>query len=704
MNRFFSSIRWSVLGLLIALVLFCGLLHVSASFGEMKPARERTVSWKRIADLPIRSMEGIDCDRDQDIFKSKTSENGLAINRFPLPSVSHVALHIEPIEAFDYQDFALFYWGADQPPEDGWTLANSHDILRGTPVDDGKGWIIVWHLPRPIVAGWFRLPAHASFRFRGLDVTAEPVIRADGTLDLAPMFVKGLGIVMVTSLILLLLQRWPKPWTLDAVLVKKVLILGLIPAYATMIFVFPPFQGPDEYLHWRHALERCRPDPFGEICLHNLYEISGANCLPFKTENQLPAQFLRGDPGDREPDKERETKVTYGTWFSHPFVWLVGVWFPRVETVREAFVFYYLCRTLPAIVLFVILWLANQRGLVPYTALVFLSFPLVMEQLTVVSSDTVVNLGTLLAALLFQSAWRRPSWQKTWVLWFLIAAVVLAKPPIYVGLCALPILVTPWRSMPRKRVWMPALSIVVVAAAIVGGYFAWQYGLRQMHGGGEGPSPSAKTIDFLLTRHGLHHFERLCRDTLIHRLHYWHGWYEPLGWLDTGLSGYHEALIDASFLLALGFDALYFAPAILGWIGRHYRLAAALWRGVPQDVTVKYMWDIVSSYFQLLMVIGLVLGGFLIVGILTCLIMYILYTEPGGKTLYGVQTRYFFPVGLLAMFLPLCLVDSPLDKQWPSARFAWLSSVIATFALSVLAWLWLARQIELTLDLLVRYW
>ncbi len=560
-------------------------------------------------------------------------------------------------------------------------------------------WTIVWHLPEPALAVSIRLPSDAFFRFRGLDFTANPAARADGTLDYSWMLIKGLAVALVTALVLLLVQRWPPGWTVDAILVKKVLILGLIPAYATMIFLLPPFQGPDEYHHWKHVLQKCRPDPYNEICLYNLYEITGADRLKHNTSIQLPPQFLRSDAGGRLVATEPDPYVTYGTWFSHPFMWLVAWWFPRVETTREALFFLYLCRTLPAIVLLAVLWLANCKGNGPYTALVFFSLPLVMEQFTVVSSDTVPNLGALLAALLFQSAWRKPGWGLVRLSWFLAAAITLAKPPIYAGFVLLPIFATPWRSIPYKRFWVVPAILLILWGAIL----AWQYGLSLLNGG-ERDSTGAGNVALLQTWAGLNRFARLCADKLVVLLHYWQGWYQPLGWLDTGLSDFHHKLITAAFFLALGFDALDYAGRFFRWLGRHYLLARALFRGSDPANSETYIWDILGGYLQALMVVGIVAVNFLAIGVTDCLINFILYTQPTEEIIYGVQTRYFFPAGILAIFLPLCLIASPPDKQPTASRFPWFAPLIATLALSAFLWLWLARQIELTVDLLTRYW
>ena len=705
MKRLPRGVHWSVLVIAIALVICFAASRLLAGRNLRSNADGRTVAFKNLASLPIERLDEIECDKEANLLKALKAENGLVLKRLPLPSVSHLILRVEPRLPFDYHDFVLFYYPAGGNPELEGTIRSAYDAVRGAAsVRNGK-LTVVWNLPRPIVRGWFRLPVRADFKFDSLDLTMDLDAESGGVADYWLTFLKWFSPALVTFFILLLIQRlWPA-FVLDAILVKKILILGLIPGYVTIVFFLPPFQGPDEHLHWKCALESCRPHPFKEICLHDLDKITiESSLLPHNPENQVSPQMLRSDPGNAQPDHTPESKVTYATPFSHPFVWLVGLWFPRVETVREALFFYYLCRVLPVIVLFAILWITNQKGLMPYSALVFFSFPLVMEQMTVISSDTVPNLGAVVATLVFQAAWRRTNWWLVALLWFLAIAITLAKPPIFAGFFLLPLLATPWRQVPYKRFWFP-VAVVLVAA---GTWLALQYGLSLTHGGGERPEKMAKMIDFLQTRHGWHHFERLCKNLLIDRLNAREGWYLPLGWLDTGLSDYHRALIGTSFLIALGLDLLTWLGPFIGWLRRNFVLLrtalSPAGEGQEKVAVIDALWSITCDTWVLLMVIILVVVNFLFVGVVDCLINYIIYSEPWESVIYGVQMRYFFPVGILALFLPFCLFATPPDRKPATGRFALLTSLIPIAAASLLPWLWLARQIELTIDLLVRYW
>ncbi len=630
----------------------------------------RTARFETLSSLPLDGSSGVQLDHAAQTISTDTKPS-LVLGSFPISAVNHLILRVQAESPFSYSDFVLHY----QPNGDQQQPPASYHTARGVPNAAGTELTVVWHLPTAIDKGILYLPEHAALRFQSLELTCGPDRE---TLDLLPpgqTTCKFLAIAFVAWVMFLTVQQfWPSPGV-NAILVKKVLIVGLIPAYGSMIFLLPPFQGPDEDRHWKDALGRYRHDPLQEIVLYNLPDLLGTDTLPFRTANHYSAVFLRKAPAERCPDPVVD-RITYTTTLTYPFVAPIAWLVPRAQTMREALLFYYLCRILPVAVLFIVLWLANRQGQLPYTALVFLSFPLVMQQFTVISSDTAPNLGTLIAALLFARGCQHRDRKLVLCLWLLCALITLAKPPIYAGMLLLPLMLTPLGGILRSKVFL-SLAITGLLVGLMMVYFGWERWLEWFRHPAPPPLDPETQLRLLGSHRGQMRFLRASCTVLTDLLQSWQGWFQPLGWLDTALSAYHQQLIILSILAAIPFDILEYAPG--WWAGARTRA----WQ------TAKIL--VVAAVIVLSMAFGV------------CFLMYVWATPPWTRHI-NFQVRYFFPAALLLLFVHVAILPNRLDQSPLADQRVSVRRLLHGAALSLFPLLWVARQIELTVDLLARYW
>jgi hypothetical protein len=198
--------------------------------------------------------------------------------------------------------------------------------------------------------------------------------------------------------VLVLVAQWLWEFRIREATAKSVAIGCLTLSGPLMLFLLPPFQGPDEPAHWRAALLRYRPGSPQEIALFNLPEILDTHRLRFVTEEKMNAATLRRTADDAPPPLEMP--VTYAGFVSYPSVALVSFFFPSVRTLHESLLFYYLCRAIPFMLLIGLLYYVHRRYHLPCTFIWFLSLPLVLQASIVITADTLVNIGIIVAVLL----------------------------------------------------------------------------------------------------------------------------------------------------------------------------------------------------------------------------------------------------------------------------------------------------------------
>lgn len=449
--------------------------------------------------------------------------------------------------------------------------------------------------------------------------------------------------------------------------VKSALCAALLVPGVTMIFLLPPFQGPDEIPHWKAALSMSRADPLAETALYNLSDSLDSKRLAFHVEIKMDPARLRNSSLERAPEPAA-LRISYTNPLSYPAVALVAAFFPRVTTLDEALLFYYLCRALPLVALLALLLHMNRRHDLPYTAWFLFGIPLVVQQSVVVTTDTLVNLGTVAAVALFLHARAATSRGPDALLW-LVCLLVSAGKPVAAGVLLLPLSRLPWGRVPRKSVALPAAA----AAAVVLGSIVVHLGMGMLRRGGglHGPDAIEAQLAGLATTEGVAAFARSW-SAAVWELHDPASWANPLGWLDTYLSPRHLALIRATGLVALALDAWTYAP----------RLAALR----EKKAHVAWIAAVTVAHAAFL---ALTMG----------LLLHLTWNLPGAERLGGLQARYFFPCAILALLLPLSLQGTAAPTE---TRLR--DTIAASAALGLLPLLLFARNVELAVDLLVRYW
>jgi hypothetical protein len=584
------------------------------------------------------------------------------------PAIRSLAFRFRLLRPLDVRPFMLFVTPAARPP-----LAATPvyvDQYRGIVRQDGADVKVTWHLPVAAASCRVRL-AVPTFSLLGFDLPAEPgplfrFVQIDVTEEAstprwedAPGSPLLLGRTLAAALLLaivLLGVGWVWPAARLTSGRARGLLVGMVGlSGVAMLCLFPPFQGPDEYLHWMTGLSWFRPDAGGEPALFNLSETLEARRVAFRPDRPFPPQALHAPPSAEGLQRE-DWVVHYATPVTYPAVGVVSLLFPHVETTSEALLFYYLCRALPLAVLVGLLALANRAGLMGYTALTFLASPLLLQQTVIITSDTLPNLGTVAACVLWAARLRRPDGRLTTALVAVCLATVAAKPPVYAGLLLLPLFFLPWRRVPYLKTGLAVVTAATLAAV-------WALGRGGVRAAATLTDPD-QLKDFLDRCRGLVEGSA----GLIE-------WFRPLGWLDTGLSERHEALIYASVAAGLALDLVTLGPGLARGLLRTPGRAAAL------------------ACTLLVNTAGAFLG--------MCFVMYVTYDHSGAGGIYGIQQRYFFPPLIAALLLPPALAAPPPDGGRGGGAPA---RAAAAVGLALMAVLLLARHVELIGDLLTRYW
>jgi uncharacterized membrane protein (DUF485 family) len=475
------------------------------------------------------------------------------------------------------------------------------------------------------------------------------------------------------------LQRvWPA-LALDVRGVKRLLIVGIVGSAAVTGLLIPPFQGPDEIAHWKLALSMYRVNAMHEWQAYSLPEILGAYALIFRPDIHLDSRNLRRVPEGFTPDMKPQDRkhYSYVRPHSYPVVAFVSSFFPRVHSLRQALLFFYICRFVPIALLGVMLLLLNRHLELPYAALFFFSLPLVLQQFTVVSPDTFLNLGTAAAAAIYIRLLDRPS--LTWLaaLWTLALLLVASKFTV-AAVLLLPLSVTPLGALRahRKSAIIGALLLVAIGIIalphLVGGV------LQAVRDTGvvrqRLPEVEAQIVA-VQSWGGLHMFARGYWK-LLRELGHVSAWSGPLGWLDAELDDHHVALIATFGLLAVLLDMERFGPRLVELVRRRWRRTLAF--------------------------TGIILASAFSITLLNAFLFYLMASPVASDVILSTQVRHYFPAAILAFVLAAALLrDAAPPADEPRPRWPRLAETWAVVGLSLLL---VARTTELAADLLVRYW
>lgn len=513
-----------------------------------------------------------------------------------------------------------------------------------------SGWRVVWRFPEPARKVRIALPAFSRLRVAGWEavVPIDPVSWTTSAWQKRVWRLGGL-VLAFTWAVLAAMILWPSavtPRTLDGFVL--VLTVG---SFLITVFLLPPFQGPDEPDHWRDALLRYRRNVLQEPWLYNLPEITGFGRVRWRAEARVSPTLFRASAAEFT-DVGEQKFVNYAWYHSYPAVAVVAWCFPRVETVSEALVFYYLCRLLPVLIIFSLLYWFWRWNRVPAVVAAIFSLPYVQQQCTVVSTDTLANVAAMAAGLSFvalRRCWSAPTtrsaesqtdsaspWRLSqplaWYvcLWLTTLLAFLAKPPIYIFLFLLPLWATPWR---RLRGWSAVLIGGLVLLSLTGllTLLLWRAysAMHQVHVADQ----FREQLRFLMQEGGWRFFLNQPLPTALDIPQRLENWFMPLGWVDTFFHPYHLGFLRVLIGTAVATDLLW--ALIWGnhwWSGRAgLRLAAVI-------------------------VAGLIL--FVGTWVLTALTMYLAVTPPRHPFIYGMQVRYLFPCLLAWVWLPLTIAQT----------------------------------------------
>lgn len=539
------------------------------------------------------------------------------------------------------------------------------DYLRARTVHplveyQGEHAVVTWFLPEPATA--FRVQVPSSTRCSLHQITAVGIDPAQHAL---------LNQWMVLKLVLLsltlgcffcwIMDRCSSAWNLNGIISSAILLVhGIV-----LIFCLPPFQGPDENRHWKAAMKLYRSDGQQGGILHSLPGILNAEKPRWRSE--VPFESLRLKALKDYVDQPAENiDVGYVKHWGYPLVGLLSLLFPTVTNVQEALCFYYLCRLVPVLLLVLLIHQAWRTGAGSWTLVTFCSLPLVLQQSTIISTDTVPILGTFAMMLLLihlRSASSNLGWLMVWLLCLLVIA---AKPPIYALIVLLPLSQLNWKRWLRWQFIVPALAVIIFMAA-AGIWLLW----RVVDSAGmELGKEARQQLQYLMTGEGIAQFVQAAMEYPGRFLNP-SAWCGPLGWLDTNLSPPHLSLLLTSLLIAVGFD-------LTAW----FRQTGS--------------WNEAAFYKLLTSILNVIVMG-LFVWWSLALVMYLTITPYQADSIVGMQVRYMFPVLMALILWPAyrfktCLTSlSETEQQWRLPGYVLLFSA-------------LCRVIFLAGDLQFRYW
>lgn len=456
-------------------------------------------------------------------------------------------------------------------------------------------------------------------------------------------------------------------------------LLGIL--ISTLI---PPFQVPDEPMHWIAGYSRTHsavsPTNPKEHCslanaLPDLFEVGR---IAFYPSNKFDVTSIHNLSKMKAVCSE--AYLNYGTATTYPGILLGRLFTLGEENVPEkTFQVFMLGRLFQGGIIAFLLWrlvgtALRTRGYMVgllATSVLMLS-PLFIQQSFAISADGI-TFALSLSLLFFLFFMKEARWLDWLVMLFLATAVSATKPPLFlpipvflgVGLLRMHGLGTKsWRT------WIVAAGIALSVLATL-----WVVG-AQSQGNSEAVLKANQNVagqiahvkENPVTVMGLvalHTGKYLRLSPLI----------GPLGWLDASLSPWTVTKYQHIVLIAFFLEIL-LAVCIL--VSRKRRL--------PSQTQVM----------SAILLVGSQIGA----AVAVTFILYLTWTPPGANTVMGVQGRYFLP---MLLTVPLVLGDLVAPAQ--NVESVPVSSRRG-FALGVLlfSFLLLSFAFPLYLDLLRRWW
>jgi hypothetical protein len=543
---------------------------------------------------------------------------------------------------------------------------------------DRQYWTLKWNLPEAARTWRIDLPPGADFRFDSVEVRAERTLLAEIA---SKPWLRIVGAAVPVMLLLLTWQSFGRTVVPEPRVIKAVLVLALMIPLLIVTFLLPPFQGPDENFHWKIGLMFYRTSITQEPAAYFLPEALETAAIPFHQDAKFQTAKLRvnepppGSDAQAMAASHRDLirQVVYARLISYPVMFATSWLVPRVESIPDALQFYYLSRLIPAVLVVALLFALNWRYELPYTAWFFFSLPLVVQQSVVISADTLLNIGSVLAVLWFLKLREHYRWPLMVALCVLCISIAVSKQ-IAGAVLALPLLLVPYRRLPRLKLLLGLAIIVSVPMAYLLAVNAVEE-LRQYSVVLNRPGEVNQQLAFLQTPGGIKTFllatARYARGALS-----FDAWAGPLGWVDTRLSPTHLSLIAASGWLAIVLDVWAYGPQVV-------RLARSRTR-------------------EMAILISVAVGGLCFATVADAAIFYVMTSEVRSPFIASMMMKHLFPAAILAVLLPLAILESPeVDGTHWRVRPMTIANTIAIVLLSAL---FLARNIELAIELLKRYW
>jgi hypothetical protein len=663
---------WASAGLAALLIL--ALAAYSLIPGWNPDGARVTRRFNGVGELRVASLNAVTLDAAQSVVRTTGPDPHIVFEPATGLEPSSFEMALVPEASMQRQPFTVYYI-----PARGRSNAFSDNYKAfGAVVEGPGGWRVTWTLPEPARTWRVNVPSDAHFHLNYFEASGDPR-GAWARLSSSAWRVAascGAGI----ALVLVVLQFVGRPFVPSARRIKTLLLLGLAGSLLLMTFLLPPFQGPDEHAHWKLALMFHRTSIAREPAAYYLAEALNTSPIEFNYYEKFQPQRLRQTlpPDAALPPMPAAHQYLlenypYVRVISYPVVFLLSQLFPAITTTQQAMQFYYLARLIPAGLIVALLYGLNRRYELPYTAWIFFSLPLVVQQFVVISADTLLNIGAVAAVWLFLRLRERPSLLLTLALWGLCLTITFSKflaAPVLI----FPLWLVPYRKLPRPKLLLLFAVAVIIPLVYVCGTLILSH-IKDV-GRVQNRLPIVEQqMALVTTAEGMRAFLTALRAYFEH-LFTWQAWSGPLGWLDTPLSVAHLSLIVGSGVLAMLLD---------------------VWTYGPQFVRL-----VRARTLEMTLFVGLGASGLLFAALSDAVVYYLMMSPAGGPSVVGTQVRHLFPAAMVAALMPLAML-APWDQDVDRSRNR--TVVIAnTIALVLLSVLFVVRNIELAVDLLTRYW
>ncbi len=630
-------------------------------------------NWQRVtqglSEIEPTKTDAVVLSKEANTIRTTARAGSIEWREEQIEGVQYLQLLADSTSATQWQAFELHFIARDDGENEFDSSVVHHRVRHPRVGLNNNTVMLTWHLARPAQALKLVIPPGSVLIVKRISWAGQTHQQQ------ASAFFWSLAKILCLSCTLAGFLTWLSfyvPTWHQMLASPKAISLLIVGLHGIMMIWFlPPFQGADENRHWKAALQHYRSDGKPGYLLHDLPDILEAEHPRWRSERGYPFDALHGPPARPLPWVDG-TVVGYAGPWAYPIVGLVSLFLPGVGSVSEALIFYYICRLIPLALLCLMIGYSWRMWNGSWMLVIFLSFPLVMQQATVISTDTLPILGTLAGLLLHAGLLQTPGRIRLFLLWMVTLGVVLAKPPIYLVLLVLPLWHLPWRKVLRWQILLPTM-IMVFGLAVAAYFMMWkiQDGTSLLQGQG-----ARRQLEYVLTGEGFVQFF-LAALYYPQSAFYLPNWWEPLGWLDTDLNDLHRALLWCSAILAVVLDLARSWPR--------------LYRGLPE------CWpQLVKS-----LLVALLHAAFTWLSL--ALVMYLVISVPQGNSIVGMQLRYLFPVAIFVLVFPVIVVrDSrqPAYENISCNRQIPMWCLLGNAALLILS---LLRMMQLAIDLQYRY-